>query len=174
MSRSRWAAIFTLVLAALSAAQDASGQDGSGCDKFAWSLVNVQQQFAAPDIASVSAGAELSSLPTGAFTLRLQPSAKTNFVLPPERLRTSENSFGGVITFPAIERPGIYQITLSEDAWLDVVQNGKFARSVGSSGRRDCPGLRKSVRLELLKAPFVIQLSGVSADSVKVSIIQVQ
>jgi hypothetical protein len=162
-------AILPLMLAAPLAAQD-----GSGCDKFAWSLVTVQAQFAAPNIATVSAGTELSSVPTQAFLLRLQPSANANFIMPPERPLKNDNGFGGAVTFPTIERSGIYQITLSEDAWLDIIQNGQFARSVGSSGRRDCPGLRKSVRLELMKAPFVLQLSGVSSDSVKVSVIQVQ
>jgi hypothetical protein len=52
-------AILPLMLATPLAAQD-----GSGCDKFAWSLVTVQAQFAAPNIATVSAGTELSSVPT--------------------------------------------------------------------------------------------------------------
>ena len=52
-------AILPLMLAAPLAAQD-----GSGCDKFAWSLVTVQAQFAAQNIATVSAGAELPSVPT--------------------------------------------------------------------------------------------------------------
>jgi hypothetical protein len=161
-------AIIPLLLAAPLAARDSSG-----CDKFAWSLETVQAQFAAPDIAIVSAGTELSSVPTQ-FMLRLQPGANAKFIMPPERLPKNDNSFGGAVTFPTIERPGIYQITLSEDAWLDIIQNGQFARSVGSSGRRDCPGLRKSVRLELVKAPFTLQLSGVPSNSVKMSIIQVQ
>ena len=162
-------AILPLILATPSAAQDSSG-----CDKFAWPIVTVQTQFSVPNIATVSAGTEFSSFPTQAFVLRLQPIANAKFMMPPEHPPKNENGFGGAVTFPIIERSGIYQITLSEEAWLDIIQNGQFARSVGSSGRRDCPGLRKSVRLELVKAPFVLQLSSVPSDSVKVSIIQVQ
>jgi hypothetical protein len=61
-------------------------------------------------------------------------------------------------------------VTLSEEAWIDVVQDGRYARSVGSSRRSDCPGLRKSVRFQLGAAPFVLQLSGADSDSVAVAI----
>jgi hypothetical protein len=69
-----------------------------------------------------------------------------------------------------VDKPGIYQVTLSEDAWIDIVQDNRYARSVGSTGRGDCPGLRKSVRLDLDAAPFVLQISGVVADKVVVAI----
>ena len=83
-------AILPLLLAAPVAAQD-----GSGCDKFAWSLVTAQSQFAVPNIATVSAGTELSSVPPQAFVLRLQPSADAKFILPPERPLKNDNNFGG-------------------------------------------------------------------------------
>jgi hypothetical protein len=75
-----------------------------------------------------------------------------------------------LVRFPALPKPGIYQITLSEDAWIDVIQNGRYARSVGSTGRSDCPGLRKSLRLDLDAAPFTLQVSGVSADAIAIAI----
>ena len=90
--------------------------------------------------------------------------------MPPERKPKVERWFGGMIRLAAPEKPGIYQVTLSEEAWIDVVQDGRYARSVGSTGRSDCPGLRKSVRLELGAAPFVLQLSGVAAEQVVVAI----
>jgi hypothetical protein len=61
-------------------------------------------------------------------------------------------------------------VTLSEEAWIDVVQDDRYARSVGSTSRGDCPGLRKSVRLDLGAAPFVLQISGVTSDSIAVEI----
>ena len=69
-----------------------------------------------------------------------------------------------------MDKPGIYQVTLSEEAWIDVVQDDRYARSVGSTGRGDCPGLRKSVRLDLAAAPFVLQISGVTSESVAVAV----
>ena len=92
----------------------------------------------------------------------------------PERKPRIEPWHGGMVRFPALARPGIYQITLSDDAWIDVIQNGRFARSVGSTGRSDCPGLRKSLRLDLDAAPFALQVSGVSPDAIVVAISPVQ
>ena len=90
--------------------------------------------------------------------------------MPPERKPKAERWFGGAIKLAAPDKPGIYQVTLSEDAWLDLVQDGRYARTVGHSGRGDCPGLRKSVRLELTATPFALQVSGVTADKIFVTI----
>jgi hypothetical protein len=141
-----------------------------GCGKFAWPLAREQALFAAADKASVNAGAVLAIIPKTAFVVHLQPGAQAVFTMPPERQPRSERWFGGAIRFPALDKPGIYQVTLSEEAWIDVVQDSRYARSVGSTGRGDCPGLRKSVRLDLAAAPFVLQISGVASESVDVAI----
>ena len=104
------------------------------------------------------------------MSIKLRPGNNVLFALPPERKPRSERWFGGAIWFASASRPGIFQVTLSEDAWVDVVQNNRYARSVGSSGRRDCAGLRKSIRLELEMAPFVLQISGVESDTVLVAV----
>ncbi len=141
-----------------------------GCDKFAWPLAREQAQFAAADKPAVKAGTTLAAVPKTAVTLQLQPGTEATFVMPPERKPKTERWFGGAIRLPALDKPGIYQVTLSEEAWLDVVQDGRYARSVGSTGRGDCPGLRKSVRLDLTAAPLVLQVSGVASDKILVAI----
>jgi len=149
-------------------------EDAPGCDKFAWSLARERGWFAASDNPVIAAGSTLSSLPHGAFVLKLQPGTRVPFSRQPERASKSENWFGGTVRLPTIEQPGIYQVTLSEEAWIDVVQDDRFARSVGSSGRRDCPGVRNSVRFELLAAPAVLQLSGVATEIVAVAFTPVE
>ena len=54
---------------------------------------------------------------------------------------------------PRWQSPASTRSLLSDDAWIDVIQNGRYARSVGSTGRSDCPGVRKSVRLDLDAEP---------------------
>ena len=49
-------------------------------------------------------------------------------------------------------------------------RTGLYAHSVGSTGRSDCSGVRKSVRFELTAAPFVLQLSGVTSDNIALTI----
>ena len=160
----RGVAIATLTLVAL--LSPALAEDG--CGRFAWSLAPERALLAGADKTPVNAGTTLASIPRAAITLHLQPAASAKFEMPPERKARAENGFGGALYLPAPDKPGIYQITLSDEAWIDVVQSGRYARSVGSTGRGDCPGVRKSVRLELGAAPFVLQLSGVPAATIAV------
>jgi len=141
-----------------------------GCEKFAWSLARERAAFAAADKATIAAGETLSALPSGALVIRLQPGPQASFAMPPERKPRTEPWHGGMVRLPALTKPGIYQITLSDDAWIDVIQNGRYARSVGSTGRGDCPGVRKSVRLDLDASPVVLQVSGVAPDTIAITI----
>ena len=150
----------------------ASAEDG--CEKFAWSLARERAAFAAADKATITAGETLAALPSGALVIRLQPGPQASFAMPPERKPRTEPWHGGMVRLPALPKSGIYQISLSDDAWIDVIQNGRYARSVGSTGRSDCPGVRKSVRLDLDAAPVVLQVSGVAADTIAVTIGPVQ
>ena len=157
------------VLALLVLLAPANAAD-DGCEKFAWSLARERAWFAASDKVNVAAGATLATLPKAALAIRLQPASQAAFELTPERKPRLEQWFGGTVRFPALERSGIYQVTLSDEAWIDIVQDGRYARSVGSTGRSDCPGLRKSLRLELGSAPFTLQVSGVPSDAIVVAI----
>jgi hypothetical protein len=168
MLRSPLVALAMIVLFGPAAAAD------NGCEKFAWSLARERAAFVAPDKTMFAAGETLASLPAGALVIRLQPGAQASFEMPPERKPRTEQWHGGMVRLPALAKPGIYQITLSDDAWIDVIQNGRYARAVGSTGRSDCPGVRKSVRLDLDASPVVLQVSGVVGDTIAVTIGPVQ
>lgn len=141
-----------------------------GCERFAWSVARERTAFAAPDKPTIASGATLTAIPAGPLVIRLQPASDVSFVMPPERKPRTEQWHGGWLQFPALPKSGIYQITLSEEAWIDVIQNGGYARSVGSTGRSDCPGVRKSLRLDLDASAFMLQLSGVSTDTIVAAI----
>jgi hypothetical protein len=164
-----WPCFGLVGLALVARLAPASGAD-DGCEKFAWSLARERAWFAISDKTSVAAGATLAAVPKGAFIIRLLPASQASFALPPERKPRSDQWFGGTIRFPAVERPGIYQVTLSEEGWIDVIQDDRYARSIGSSGRSDCIGVRKSIRLEIERKPFVLQLSGVASATIVVAI----
>jgi len=144
----------------------AHGDDG--CNKFAWPLAKERAAFAATDKPTVKAGDALTTLPATAFVVALQPGGQAAFTLPPERKPKTPTWYGGSVSLPAPGKAGLYQVTLSDEAWVDVVQEGRYARSVGHSGRGDCPGLRKTVRFELTTAPFVVQISGAEVDRIAV------
>ena len=160
----------TFLFIALFAGLQPAASAEEGCNKFAWSLARERTWFASPEKPGVPAGQKLSAIPAGAFVLRLEPAGEATFELPPERKPKSETWFGGSVSLPAPARGGIYQITISDDAWIDVVQDHRFVRSLGSTGRSDCAGLRKSLRLDLGPEPFVLQLSGAAVVQVTVSI----
>src|SRR5258707_5253750 len=141
-----------------------------GCDKFGWSMVRERAWFAATNKAAVAAGATLAPIPNGAFVLQLQPDTNAAFAMPPGRKPKAEHWFGGIVRLPAVARPGIYQVSVSDEAWIDVIQDGRYARSIGSTGRSDCPGLRKSVRFELNASPFGVQLSGVTTEMIAIAV----
>ena len=157
-----------LILVVILPAKAADGEDG--CEKFAWPVARERAWFSSSGNTSIAVGEHPAILPSGAFGVRLQPANQSVFALSPERKPKSEASFAGSIWFPVLGQGGIYQVTVSEDAWIDIVQDGRFARSVGHSGRKDCPGLRKSVRFELLPAPFVLQFSDAPSNKIAVAI----
>jgi hypothetical protein len=158
------------IILAMFAMVGPTAAEDTGCGNFAWPLTHERVQFAAADKPRVAAGTEFVAIPANAIVLSLQPAAQATFVLPPERKQKSENWFGGVLRFSASEKSGVYQVTLSDEAWVDIVQDGRYARSIGSTGRGDCTGLRKSIRFELNAAPFVLQLSGVATATIVLAI----
>jgi len=159
-----------LVAFALFAIIGPAAADDSGCDKFAWSLSRERALLAAGGAHKAQSGTKLADIPAAAVVMQLDPASRAAFSLPPERKPASEASFGGMLYLPAPQEPGIYQVTLSNEAWVDAVQNGHYAHSIGSTGRHDCTGLRKSVRFEISAAPIILQVSGVAAETIAIAI----
>lgn len=178
MSWSRWieprrlagAAALVLILAT-----PATAQDQSACAEFKWPLAVERTWFeAAGDLKAYASGAVLTELAEGALTVTLKPSAGIAFALPPEGKPKPDKTLGALLTFEEVTKPGRYQVTLSDEAWIDIVQAGAYRPSGEFSGVHGCPGLRKSVRFEFSEAPLVLQLSSASASEIKVAIRKVE
>jgi hypothetical protein len=142
--------------------------EDDGCGKFAWPVAREREALVALRQPALTSGVSLEPGPGQAFKLLLRAPDEAGFVIPPERKPRIENWRAGVVRLPAPPQAGIYQVTLSDEAWVDVVQNGGYARSVGSSGRGDCPGLRKTIRFEVASSPISLQISGASVDAISV------
>ncbi len=166
----RRALIALAAFAAVVAPLAAHAQDSGGCAKFKWSIERERSAFAAPGLPTLTS----SSPPPGimsAVAVRLAPQAEVHFVRPPGRPPRANPAFGGVLTLAPIAEPGTYQITLSDDAWIDVIQNDTSVRSTGFSGQTLCPGVRKSVKFPLKSGPATVQISGAGTDSVTFEIL---
>jgi hypothetical protein len=159
-----------VALLLLGAAPARAAEEPSGCDKFKWPIDRERAALTAPDRAKLSSGAEFAALPSSGITLVLVAPADAKLPTPPERA-PKEGTFAGFATFTSPPKAGTYTISLSAGGWIDVVQEGRFLRSVTSSGVKDCNGIRKSVKFEIPAKPFVLQISGVEANSVNLAIV---
>jgi hypothetical protein len=89
---------------------------------------------------------------------------------PPERA-PKEGTFAGFTTFKSPPKAGVYTISLSAGAWVDVVQDGHALKPKAFSGATDCDGIRKTMKYEISASPFVLQISGTKENSVSIAIL---
>ena len=162
--------VLTLLAAlTISATSALAAEEPSGCDKFKWPIERERAALTAPDRAKLASGSEQAALPSSAITLALVAPQDAKLPSPPERA-PKDGTFAG---FTGIKAPkaGLYTISLSSGAWVDVVQDGHFLKPVAFSGATDCDGIRKTVKFELSASPFVIQVSGTKENAVSIAIL---
>nr|AWL93448.1 hypothetical protein CIT37_15715 [Bradyrhizobium ottawaense] len=161
-------------LAALSfsATSALAAEEPSGCDKFKWPIERERAALTAPDRATLASGSEQASLPSSAITLGLAASSEAKLPTPPERA-PKDGTFAGFTSIKSA-KPGLYTISLSTGAWIDVVEDGHVLKPLVFSGATDCGGIRKTVKYELSAQPFVLQISGAKEDAVAIAILPVQ
>jgi len=95
--------------------------DKSACEQFTWSIKREQALFADPNLKTVFSGATLSELPLRGVALELQPHAAVEYVLHPGREPKTPESNGGILSISNNPKAGRYQVTLSGEAWLDII-----------------------------------------------------
>lgn len=169
----RWPILIAIGLALACAEAHAQtplpGGDDAACASFDWSLRREQAWFAAPGLPKLSSGGTLSSDMPGA-TLALRPQGEADFPFPPSR-EPKPGTYAGILNVPAVVTPGLYQVTLSEGAWIDVSQDGLTTRNpVSHTVRPGCATLGKSVRFQFGATPIMILVSGAKSDTIKISV----
>jgi hypothetical protein len=113
-------------------------------------------------------GGEMQKPLDAAVMVKLEPFADAHLPSTPSRAPKSPNTYAGFVRVSALQKPATYRITLSQGAWIDVVQDGQEVKSSASSGATGCDGVRKSVKFELDAAPFIIEISGTTADAIAI------
>jgi hypothetical protein len=161
----------TVVIALLlGAAAAQAAEEPSGCDKFKWDIARERAALTAPDRTTVNSGSELAAMPSTGLTLALVAPADARLPSPPERA-PKEGTFAGFANLKVVPKAGVYTISLSEGAWVDVVQDGRFLKPKAFSGATDCEGIRKTMKYELAASPFVLQVSGAKDKAVSIAIL---
>jgi hypothetical protein len=148
---------------------NAYAAESGGCESFAWPITTELQWLNAAESEPVASGSTLKEPPAKAISLSLLPMDKVTFPVAPTSRRTNGNGerYGGVVTFDSAGDPGIYQVSLPMAGWIDVVQDGKALKSAAHTGKKDCDGVRKSVRFDIGPGPVTIEISGIPKDTVK-------
>ncbi len=157
------------LLAGLASVQAAGAQDASGCARFKWPVDRERSAFGTPGLQVVTEGKPLPGIMDPAI-VQLKPVAEAVFERPPGR-KPRDGSFGAAIKTPPLAVAGVYQITISDNAWIDVIQNGREVRSSAFSAETGCPNVRKSVRFSLAAGQATVQISGAAADSIKLDLL---
>jgi hypothetical protein len=147
----------------------ALADEPKGCDGFKWPLqteASLLQSATKPVVLSGTTAV----IDGKAFTLQLLDAGSAGLPKPPERAPRATPSMAGFAGFGPPAAAGSYQITLSAAAWIDIVQGGKYVKPSAFSGATDCPGVRKSIRVDLAASPFTLQISGLKDPSIGIVI----
>jgi hypothetical protein len=165
----RAASAFALLLL-LSVAQAWAAEEPSGCDKFKWNIEHARAALTAADRAKLNSGSEETAIPPTGMILSLVKPADAKLPTPPERA-PKDGTFAGFASFKTAPKAGIYTVSLSAGAWIEVSQDGHFLKPKAFSGATDCDGIRKTMKYELSASPFVLQVSGAKEDSISIAIL---
>jgi hypothetical protein len=159
-----------IVLALLATAPARAAEEPSGCDKFKWPIERERAALTASDRLKLASGADLATVPATGMTLALLTPAEAKLPTPPERA-PKDGTYAGFANFKGAPKPGLYTISLSAGAWLDVVQDGHALKPKAFSGATDCDGIRKTMKYEISASPFVLEISGAKENALSVAIL---
>jgi hypothetical protein len=154
-----------LTLSALLACTGFAMAAGNGCDAFKWPVAREQALF--PAAPAAQSGAALTVGQAVDFSLAAVDTV--SFEVPPERAPKA-GTFGATASV-TVPPDGELQLSLSDEAWIDVVQDGRTVKSAAFSGVKTCPGIRKSVRFKLAGGAAIIQLSGAKKADLKLAVL---
>ncbi len=153
-----------ILVLALALAAPALAQDEGPCGKFKWSVAHERALFAAP--VPVSATGALS---IGDRAFRVALANSVAFAVAPERAPKA-GTHAAALSF-VVAAPGPYDVTLSDEGWIDVAEQGRLLKANDFSGVKGCPGVRKSVRFDLAAGAATLQISNVEATTIDVAIV---
>jgi hypothetical protein len=152
----------------------AEANDNPPCDQFDWSVKRELESFRAPHLETVSFGATLGSVPDKGLVLELQPHGTPDSVLATSGEAKSDGAFAGLLFIKTMTQAGTYQVTLSEDVWIDLIQVGKALDLSAETVNPNCSDVRKSMRFRLEPGPLTVQISGASSNRIKLAISPVE
>jgi hypothetical protein len=151
-----------LILAAAGAAAEEPN-----CRNFSWSVGRTIDLFDEP-LPVVQSN---QSLPKeGVFAMDLRPFADVIYPTTPER--GSDGAWGGVMTIENVPA-GRYQIALSDDAWVEALQDNKRLAIQASGRPKECRGVRRSFEVEVKGDPLTLQIGGAAVRRLNIAVVRI-
>jgi hypothetical protein len=171
LARFRAAVYFSALIVPLALCASPTLAATTGCDAGKWPLSVVQGRFGG----TLPAVANGDSLPTlGAPVLvNLSAQADVAFVHAPARAAKANPAFAAVVKLGP-KPAATYQVTVSDGAWVDLVEGGEIVKQSGYVHRKDCAGVDKSIRFKTNGGPLAIQISGAYAKAIKLEAARVE
>jgi hypothetical protein len=124
--------------------------------------------FADPNLLQRPSGERLMRIGQ-AVELALKPNSEVGYFLPPTKA-PRRGTFGGLVTFSGVPRPGSYRVTLSDVADIDVFENGARIRSTAAALAPNCPDVQASALFRLAPGDLVlVQISSAPHSKIKVA-----
>lgn len=145
----------------------ASGATAENCRNFSWSVGRDIDLFDEP-LPTVTTA---QSLPKeGVFAFVLSPVGDVIYSVTPER--GSDGSWGGVMTIENVAA-GRYQIALSDDAWVEAIQENVRLPIIVPAAPSACRGVRRSVEVEARGEPLTLQIGGAAVRRLNIAVVRV-
>jgi hypothetical protein len=143
------------------------------CAGFAWDVARERALFdSAPQMLPAGKDREsaVALIPDRLYQLQLSSQQQVSFATAPGKQMPTDGAYAGLAVF-RVATPGTYRIALDAPFWVDVVSEGKLVHSKDFQGAPGCHAPHKIVEFDLSGAqPFMLQLSGATSTTVRVSI----
>jgi hypothetical protein len=170
MRRNLYASVFAGVFAIVGIGPGFGQEKADGCSGFKWSVDRELTAFSGEGVLVVNSGGQIPGI-MEAVSLRLAKQDDVHFEVPPSRKPKNNPAFAGVFPIVPVAVPGPYNVTVSDDAWIDVIQNGHVLRQTGFTGSHTCAAIHKSVRFDLEKGPATVMITDAAKDALKIDVL---
>jgi hypothetical protein len=155
------------LVAALTLAGNASAQEPVGCDKFKWPTAREQALLKTAASANVKSG-DTIGIPSSAH-VELQRLTEISLPNPSSRPPRDKSNFGGFLRLD-VAKAGLYSVALTNNAWIDAIQNGAPLKTMDFSGVGGCEAIRKVVRFQFDAGPLLLQISDNAAPTINIAV----
>jgi hypothetical protein len=166
---------FVLAFALLSVAPVVQAQEAAGPACAAPSDANLSAAWSAwtsPEAVQAATDAAKSPdvMPGHAYALSLSPVTQVVYPVAADKPPMA-GTFGGLLSLK-ITAAGTYSVALNDKAWIDIVKDGTFVRSVAHDHGPACTTVRKAVDFTLEPGLYAIQIASAPTADLKLAIIR--